>query len=430
MYDDDSGGGGCLGLLIIYALLSGAASVLSALLPVVFIAIPVLLLVRLLMWASKDSKKKKFEMEMERTRRQIEEQERREREKERERARAEEEKRQREIEALREKKRLLEQIESFEKTHSEARVTTVPQTYLPAQETYPPTQETYPPASGTKPSVKPANPAPAANKPPEMISSLKSAPASGQDIRSSVAKIYKSGDMYRVVFPEYGVSGIGCATKEATAAFAKEMLAEVIIANEKKDASAGSEGSATDAAAAAALNVTEDAEEIEVSVDLTAYLTDLLRDGLTRFDSPKPGTDPDSQEAEVRQEYIDSLRSFYEFTNKPDLKAKVRRLESEIIDIFLKTENDPSSADKARKFFTYYLPTISNVLEKYKSMESLELRGESMGRIVKDTHDLLNISNTAVSNLKESLFEKDLINSSVDLDVMKSMLIQDGLLDD
>ena len=409
MYNDNDsgGGGGCLGLLIIYAIFSGLASILEVLLPIVFIALPVLLLIRLLVWASNDSKKKKFEMERAQEQRRIEEREKAERE----RAKAEEEQRRRELEALREKRRILEQIESFERTHTEARVTTVPQTYPPKAETYPPSEPAY------QPSDEPGR---------STVITLKSAPASGQDIRTARAEIFKSGDMYCVTFPEFGVSGTGCATREATEAFAKDMLAEVIIAREKHGTAVGnmSSGSAVNTPAEAG-----DVFTTNVSVDLTEYLTDLLRDGLVRFDEQGSGSDPDSQETKVRQDYVDSLRSFYEFTDNPDLKAKVRRLESEMIDVFRKTGDDPSSADKARKFFTYYLPTISSVLEKCKSMESLDLKGESMKRIVNDTHDLLNIANTAVSKLKESLFEKDLIDSSVNVDVLKTMLKQDGLIE-
>lgn len=77
------------------------------------------------------------------------------------------------------------------------------------------------------------------------------------------------------------------------------------------------------------------------------------------------------------------------------------------------------------KFFSFYLPTLKGLLSRYGQMEkngisNPELREKLIGY-------LDNIHN-AMNRFHENLYQRDMLDMSVDMEVMTRSCIQDGLL--
>lgn len=85
----------------------------------------------------------------------------------------------------------------------------------------------------------------------------------------------------------------------------------------------------------------------------------------------------------------------------------------------------PESIGSARKFFSYYLPTLRGLLARYGQMEkggvaNPQLRQKLIGHLggIQD----------AMTKFHENLYQRDMLDLSVEMEVMTRTCIQDGLL--
>jgi hypothetical protein len=87
----------------------------------------------------------------------------------------------------------------------------------------------------------------------------------------------------------------------------------------------------------------------------------------------------------------------------------------------------PESVTHARRFLNYYLPTQSVILEKYVRVESSGVPHEELaGKVLTHLKDI----DLAMKKLYDSLFAGDILDLSVEMEVMTAMCKQDGLLAD
>ncbi len=85
----------------------------------------------------------------------------------------------------------------------------------------------------------------------------------------------------------------------------------------------------------------------------------------------------------------------------------------------------PENIGSARKFFSYYLPTLRGLLARYGQMEKggvadPQLRQKLIGHLggIRD----------AMTKFHENLYQRDMLDLSVEMEVMTRTCIQDGLL--
>ncbi len=129
-----------------------------------------------------------------------------------------------------------------------------------------------------------------------------------------------------------------------------------------------------------------------------------------------------------KQGYLVSIRSFCEKVTQLDLRAKARRLEGLIIDIFDIMSARPELRTRTRKFMVVYLPMVNRALAEYQKAASGNGSEADLVAFAERTHETLDLALTAFRKLKEKLNDGEIEESEVDLEIMKRFMKEEGLL--
>lgn len=110
---------------------------------------------------------------------------------------------------------------------------------------------------------------------------------------------------------------------------------------------------------------------------------------------------------------------------------EVRKLNEDIcmtVDKILSTlKKQPEDIKKLRQFFNYYLPTLTNILKKFVTIEESGVPAEN---IVQSTIDCLGDIKKATEKQYAALFDNDMLDMSVEMEALTIACKRDGLLTD
>lgn len=137
-----------------------------------------------------------------------------------------------------------------------------------------------------------------------------------------------------------------------------------------------------------------------------------------------------SIEQNGRQYYIDKIRRFYKSVDRYDMRAKARKIEHLLILIFDREDSNPEQKRRTSRLLSTYLPTITKAMDRYVEMQKGDLQGEGREQMQKSVNELLNLSIQALSEIQEKMYADDVIDTSVDVKVMKTLMQQEGLISD
>ncbi len=99
-----------------------------------------------------------------------------------------------------------------------------------------------------------------------------------------------------------------------------------------------------------------------------------------------------------------------------------------IIDKIIQTlKQKPEKISNVRQFFNYYLPTLAEILVKYKRLEESGTCDEDMTNKVKV---YMGEIKEAMDKQYTNLFADDMLDMSVDMEAMKMAVKRDGLISD
>ena len=111
--------------------------------------------------------------------------------------------------------------------------------------------------------------------------------------------------------------------------------------------------------------------------------------------------------------------------------ARTRTLSTEICGtierIFRTLKEKPDQISSLRPFFNYYLPTLEKILVKYKEIES---SGVPTEEITQSTITCLEDIKMAMEKQYNNLFENDILDLTVEMEVLTQICKRDGLLTD
>lgn len=127
--------------------------------------------------------------------------------------------------------------------------------------------------------------------------------------------------------------------------------------------------------------------------------------------------------------YIRHIRECNDAIPGEEISAKLYRLEEIMTRIFNQVEKQPELAADLRKFMNYYLPTTAKLVEAYKELDAQPVEGDNISRTKGEIEETLDTINEAFEKLLDSFFEEKAWDISSDINVMKSMLKQDGMTD-
>ena len=161
-------------------------------------------------------------------------------------------------------------------------------------------------------------------------------------------------------------------------------------------------------------------------------------DDETEWGSPDNDSEDDDIDlpAPVRKIVDDviSYRTRFRTLNK-HIRNRIVSEELEQLDFILsriieRVRNDPSTAPILRRLMDYYLPTTEKLLITYDEFEHQPIKGENIDAAKHEIRESLKGLNYALENMFNNMFQDEAQDVSTDASVMRTMLKQDGLLDE
>ena len=143
-------------------------------------------------------------------------------------------------------------------------------------------------------------------------------------------------------------------------------------------------------------------------------------------EKPKEEEVPEAQfEKEAAEELSDLelIRQAIRETDDETVRGYLYGLEGSVRRIDERLQNQPQLAEKMaiKRLYKYYLPQILELIRKYQAPDT-------PADIKKQIRDALGTSANALSNIEADLLERDQMDAEVDIEVLKNMFAQDGLL--
>ncbi len=116
--------------------------------------------------------------------------------------------------------------------------------------------------------------------------------------------------------------------------------------------------------------------------------------------------------------------------NDEEVKETLREIHKNVFKIIRTIETKPYKIAGTNKFFDYYLPAVTKIIDQYDNIENQELSSKESKKFLSSTKQMLQESNEAFKEILNNLYQKDIIETNVEMKVLNSMLKSDGLKDD
>lgn len=158
--------------------------------------------------------------------------------------------------------------------------------------------------------------------------------------------------------------------------------------------------------------------------------------------APQPKTAPKSEpaaqqdaadhEAAVLHETFDAklreIRYWNEEIDDERVSARIDDIEATTANIFYIVRQKPERASEIRTFMNYYLPTTLKLLKAYALLEKQNAAGQNIRNSRQEIEAILDKLAEGFRQQLDKLFQADAIDISSDIDVLETMMAQDGLL--
>ena len=144
----------------------------------------------------------------------------------------------------------------------------------------------------------------------------------------------------------------------------------------------------------------------------------------------KTGSNLDAEQTEVIRKAREQLLELRRLT----MRIKNRGVHSKaneicgVADKIIQTlKQKPDKINSVRQFLNYYLPTLGEIISKYKRIEE---SGVPLEETTEKVQSYLNDIKRAMDKQYESLFADDILDMSVEMEAMKMAVKRDGLISD
>ena len=114
----------------------------------------------------------------------------------------------------------------------------------------------------------------------------------------------------------------------------------------------------------------------------------------------------------------------------PQLIKQIRRIDAACRKILERCKEEPANGLKVRKLISYYLPTLIKLFNSYERIEDIEIRGEQMQTTLAEIEKAAAMGADAMEKQLDLLYADEALDISSDVDVLETLMKQQGLLDD
>ena len=144
---------------------------------------------------------------------------------------------------------------------------------------------------------------------------------------------------------------------------------------------------------------------------------------------PKTGDSAVDSLVEKGQEMLAEIRKENDLIPDAQLTDQMNQLDKVSNQIFHTVAEHPEKAPQIRRFMDYYLPTTLKMLTGYRKMDEREVKGANANETRAQIRDAMNTVLKAFDKQLDALYQDEMLDISTDIDVMETMLRQDGLIE-
>lgn len=128
--------------------------------------------------------------------------------------------------------------------------------------------------------------------------------------------------------------------------------------------------------------------------------------------------------------YIREIRILNDGIYGEAVSNQLYAIEEVVESIFEQVKRKPEKMADLRKFMQYYLPMTIKVVRSYRDFENENIPSAQLEESKKEIEETLDKVYDAFIRLREKLFTEDVLDVSTDLDVLETMMSQEGLIAD
>ena len=144
---------------------------------------------------------------------------------------------------------------------------------------------------------------------------------------------------------------------------------------------------------------------------------------------PKTGDSAVDSLVEKGQEMLTQIRHENDLIPDAQLTDQMNQLDKVANQIFHTVAEHPEKAPQIRRFLDYYLPTTLKMLTGYRKMDERQVAGKEAQATRAQIREAMDTVLKAFDKQLNALYQDDMLDLSTDIDVMETMLRQDGLID-
>jgi len=126
---------------------------------------------------------------------------------------------------------------------------------------------------------------------------------------------------------------------------------------------------------------------------------------------------------------ISHLKDINERIRDETLTLQIRRMESLASSIFDAVTANPKKASDIRKFMNYYLPTAIKLLETYDKLSKSGANGENVSSTLRSVENSMDMIIKAFEKQLDNLYADVALDISTDIEVLETILENEGLKD-
>ncbi len=127
------------------------------------------------------------------------------------------------------------------------------------------------------------------------------------------------------------------------------------------------------------------------------------------------------------EKYVGEIRRCNDAIPGEVFSDKLSRLEHSTRVIVDRVKEEPGLSGELRRLLNYYLPTTIKLLDAYIELDSQEKQTETILNSKKEIEGAVDAMNDGFDKLYDSLFQNQSLDISTDVEVMRTLLEQEGL---
>lgn len=136
------------------------------------------------------------------------------------------------------------------------------------------------------------------------------------------------------------------------------------------------------------------------------------------------------KEVEEGKRILNEIMAVEPLIGNEALSQKLQRFSYVSNCIFTYVEENPQMVGEVYRMNSYYLPTIHKLMKAYHKIQTDHAIGNQVKSMCDQIEETVDMMNTALETLYDSLYSAEALDLSSDISVLKTMLAREGLVKD